>query len=526
MPENDAASFCPPFSVVCPLILSTLNARYAHSSLALRCLYANLHELRPQARIMEFVIQDQPTDVAERLLQAQPLLIGFSVYIWNVTETVRIIRLLRQLTPELIVVLGGPEVSHAPWRADLSAADYIVQGEGEVSFYRLCRAVLAGERPPAGVIQGQKTPLAELALPYPWYSDQDIQHRCIYVEASRGCPFRCEFCLSSVDKTVRYDDVSRFLAAMEALWQRGARNFRFIDRTFNLNMAVAERLLDFFLAKDEAYFLHFEMIPDHFPEGLKARLRRFPPTSLQLEIGIQTLNPEVARRIQRPLKMDAMQRNLQFLVTETHAHMHLDLIVGLPGEDRASFGRGLDMLVAQCRSEIQIGILKKLSGTALARHDAAFAMIYDDAPPYALLQNADYSFAEMQHMKRFARFWNLYYNNGNFRRSIHLLWPDGHVFTAFDAFTSWLYAQTHRTWKISLDRLARYLFDYLQQQGHDEASLAVMMIDDFMCLPGRKLPAFLRPWHKGKTTQAISDDGVNKRNIRQQRHVGSTPENP
>jgi radical SAM superfamily enzyme YgiQ (UPF0313 family) len=487
------------------IILSTLNARYAHASLGLRCLYANLGALQSQAQIMEFVINDTTADMAERLLQQQPTVIGFGVYIWNAVQTAELMGLLRTVAPDVVLVVGGPEVSHAPIRIDVSAADYIIQGEGEIAFARLCQQLSDGQRPATRIITGEKGDLSTLPSPYPFYNDEDIRHRCIYVEASRGCPFRCEFCLSSADREVRHGFLDQFIADLDMLWQRGVRQFKFIDRTFNLNMTIANRLLDFFLARDEAYFVHFEVIPDHFPQALRQRIAAFPAAALQLEVGVQTLNPEVAKTIQRVLHFDKLRDNLLFLSQQTQAHMHVDLIVGLPGESLASFGAGLNQLCTMTDSEIQIGILKKLSGTALHRHDERHAMRYAATAPYELLQNDQLSFAEMQRMKRFARFWDLYYNNGNFRASIALLWADGLVFEHFYAFSNWVYSQTRSTWKISLERLAQLLFTYLtDEHGQSQDAVAAILVSDLMRLPGRKLPGFLRPYSEQRSSFANS----------------------
>ena len=218
------------------------------------------------------------------------------------------------------------------------------------------------------------------------------------------------------------------------MWQRGARTFKFVDRTFNSNPAAAGRILDFFLAKEPPFHAHFEVIPDHFPEGLKERLRRFPAGTLQLEVGIQTLHPETAANISRRLDLDRIRENIAFLEQETPAHLHVDLIVGLPGESIEQFGQNLNNLAALTRGEIQIGILKKLSGTAINRHDRTYGMVYSPDPPYEILQNDLISFTQMQTMKRLARFWDLVYNSGNFRRTAPLLWPEGDVFARFSRF--------------------------------------------------------------------------------------------
>ncbi len=225
---------------------------------------------------------------------------------------------------------------------------------------------------------GEQPPLAELASPYAEYSDDDLRHRHVYVEASRGCPFKCEFCLSALDRTAWPFPLDRFLRELEALWRRGARRYKFVDRTFNLRVETSAAILDFFLqrieaAPDDPPFLHFELIPDHLPTALRGRLARFPAGTLQLEIGIQTFNVEVQALISRRQKNDEAEANLRWLRAETRAHLHVDLIAGLPGEDLASFAAGFDRLVALRPHEIQLGVLKRLRGAPIARHSESHA---------------------------------------------------------------------------------------------------------------------------------------------------------
>lgn len=497
------------------ILLTTLNARYTHSSIGLRYLYANMRELKKECAIREFTINDNIQDVAEQLLHEKPAIIGIGVYIWNAESCARLVRTIKAVAPHTTIILGGPEVSYSPLRVNFDAADFIIKGEADTAFYDLCQTILQGSPPQQNIIQATMADLGRIELPYDDYNDEDVANRYIYVEASRGCPFSCEFCLSSIDKKVRNIDIDKLLHALETLYQRGVRSFKFIDRTFNLNITIAARLLDFFLAHQPC-FVHFEVIPDHFPDALKERIARFPAAALQLEIGIQTLNPEVANRIHRNLKLDKIEKNIRFLEKQTSAHMHLDLIVGLPGETLASFGHNLNRLTAMTTAEIQIGILKKLSGTSLHRHDSEFGMVYADVPPYDILNNHQLSFKEIQNMKRFARFWDLYYNSGNFKQSIRLLWPAGDVFEQFYACTAWIYEQTRSTWKISLERLAELLFTYLTEHiGISPASAAETLIADIMTLEGRKMPPFLKPFAQQKgTAKQITANSYNKRQIR------------
>jgi radical SAM superfamily enzyme YgiQ (UPF0313 family) len=477
------------------IILVGINSRYTHTSLGLRYLYANLKEIQNRAKILEFVINEEAQTLAEKILDHNPKIVAIGVYIWNALDIYKLIEVIKKVLPDIKIIIGGPEVSYTPHRVDFSKADFIIQGEGEISFYNLCQQLLQKKDPKDRTIRAIMPDLKQIELPYRYYSDHDLAHRYVYVEASRGCPFECEFCLSAIDERVRAFDMDKLLEEFDDLWSRGARNFKFIDRTFNINIKSANRLMDFFLAKDEEFSLHFEVIPDSFPEALRARIKQFPPASLQLEIGIQTLNPTILSNINRRMNLQKVKENIAYLEDETDAHLHLDLIVGLPGESLESFGKNLDELKKMSSCEIQIGILKKLSGTTLDRHDEIYGMVYSDIPPYDIVKNDLISFSSLQKMKRFSRFWDIAYNSGNFRSSVEYIWGDGSVYEGFFAFSEWIYEQTESTWQISLNRFSELIFNYLTSVlGYDTTLIADSIISDIARVKGRKIPGYLREY--------------------------------
>ncbi|NEX63802.1 B12-binding domain-containing radical SAM protein [Noviherbaspirillum galbum] len=465
------------------ILLSTLNARYTHASLGLRYLLANMGDLQPATRLMEFVIGAKPADLAERLLAHEPRIIGFGVYIWNVEETTRLVALLKRVAPEVVIVLGGPEVSHETGEQDITRlADYVVTGWGDVTFPALCRQILHGPKPLMKVHAGVQPPLQDIVLPYHLYDDDDIAHRTLYVEASRGCPFKCEFCLSALDKTAWPFDLDAFLGALESLHARGARLFKFVDRTFNLNVKASLRIMQFFLDKLEAHpddpvHAHFEVVPDHLPEALKAAIMRFPQGTLQFEIGIQSFNPEVQAMVSRRQDNEKAADNIRWLHQHSRAHLHVDLIAGLPGEDLDSFARGFDKLVGLGPHEIQFGILKRLRGTPIIRHTEACGMVFDPAPPYAILATDRIDFGTMQRLVRFARYWDLVANSGRFANTLPLILGDA-PFANFMALSDWLYRRTDATHRIALDKLAALVGEWLRQT-HDEEAVNAALDGDY-----------------------------------------------
>jgi radical SAM superfamily enzyme YgiQ (UPF0313 family) len=524
------------------IVLATLNAKYIHASFGLRYLMANLGGLREQACMAEFHINQTPLEITEAVLLHEPRIVGFGVYIWNVEQTTEVVALLKRIRPELIIILGGPEVSYETDGQEIVAlADHVITGEADVKFAEVCRQLLEDRRPrlswqtglwpveTAGdgclpgqpgrlsskIIPAELPTLTSLASPYDFYTDEDLAHRVVYVEASRGCPFTCEFCLSSLDLPVRAFPLDAFLSAMQRLLDRGATQFKFVDRTFNLHLPTSMGILQFFLDRwRDGLFLHFEMIPDRLPEQLRALIRKFPPGAVQFEVGIQTFDDATSKNISRRQNLERLADNLRFLREETGVHVHADLIVGLPGEGMESFGRGFDRLVALGPQEIQVGILKRLRGTPIIRHDAEFAMRYAPHPPYEILATRDISFPDMQRMRRFARYWDLVANSGNFSKTLTLLWGGGvsnqsgkvfsnqsdaapgdtlitdhcpSPFASFLRFSDWLHATLRRTHQIALQTIAQGLFDFLTVENHaDPAIVAAALEADWRRTPGRE----------------------------------------
>jgi len=483
------------------IVLATINARYAHASLALRYLRANLGELRASAAIREFILGARTEELVERLLaefgDARPRILGLGVYIWNVAESTRLVALLKAVAPDATVIVGGPEVSHEVEQQRIChLADFVVTGWGDVTFAKLARQILHGPAPLMKVHVGEQADLATISLPYDEYSDEDLRQRYLYVEASRGCPFKCEFCLSALDKTAWTFPLSPFLAGLARLVERGAQHIKFVDRTFNLKIETSLAILDFFLARSERApsagpFLHFELIPDHLPPALRERIARFAPGALQFEIGIQTLNPQVQQLISRRQDNDAALANIRWLRERSHAHLHVDLIAGLPSEDVASFGAGFDTLIATRPHEIQVGILKRLRGTPIARHTTAFDLRFNPEPPYNILATDRIDFATMQRIARFARYWDLIANSGRFPRALQLLLGE-HPFAQFLALSDWLYEETGRTQAIATERLSELLYRWLRDRRDGApAQAAALLAQDFVASGARGKLSFI-----------------------------------
>jgi radical SAM superfamily enzyme YgiQ (UPF0313 family) len=483
-------------SVRSEILLSTLNSTYQHASFGLRYLRANLGELKERSHIVEFTIKRNTREIAAEILAFEPRILGLGVYIWNTQETLEVVRILKKVRPELIIVLGGPEVSYESEGQDIChVADYVVKGEGDFLFRELCQQILTGQLPPNKFISGVLPDIATIALPYDLYNDEDVKNRVIYVEASRGCPYKCEYCLSSLDKSVRNFPLEPFLAQMQMLLDRGVRQFKFIDRTFNLSPKISGEILRFFLERvNLGLFLHFEMVPDRLPGELRALIERFPAGSLQFEIGIQTFNPAVAQAVSRKNDLEKVAENFAFLREKTKVHTHADLIVGLPGETLESFGQGFDRLYGYRPDEIQVGLLKRLKGTPIIRHDQTYGMVYQDHAPFQILQTKALPFSEVQLMVQFAKFWDSFANSGHFSKTLPLLLEKKNTtpFEAFLRFVKFLMMRFPGTQiGISLEALCEALYDYLLKEDFDVILVRDFLRADYGREGKRTLPKFL-----------------------------------
>ncbi len=450
------------------ILLVSINASYIHASIGLRYLYANLNQLQSQCQIVEYTSHLRPSDIVEKILTRAPKIIGFGVYIWNTDHITQVVSLLKKLAPEITIIIGGPEVSYEYEEQTIfHLSDHLIRGAADKAFASLCSQLLSQSesgqtKPLPKVYCFNEPPLKQLELPYQYYTDEDIRNRVLYVEASRGCPFKCEFCLSALDKTSMPFDIEVFLIEMDKLYQRGARNFKFVDRTFNLKAQTSLKILEFFLQRiDDDLFLHFEIIPDRLPEILKETIVKFPAGSLQFEIGVQTFNPEVQALISRKQDNQKTIENMNWLRQYSKAHIHADLIFGLPNEDLKSFAQGFNQLYALKPQDIQLGILKRLRGTPVIRHSDQYHLIFDSSAPYSILATNCVDFNLVQRMTRFARYWELIANSGSFANTLRLLLGD-QAFERFLLFSDWLYATSGKTHQISLRKLYDYLFYGLQ----------------------------------------------------------------
>jgi len=482
------------------IILSTLNAKYIHSSLALRYLKAYNEQDFPDIEIAEYSIKEPQINILSDLYQKEADIIGFSCYIWNIEETIELVRLLKKVKPDLIIVLGGPEVSYdiEYWLKRVKEIDYIVIGEGEASFNKLLKALSkkTNLKSVSGIAYKDNdgyniTPSIEKieldSIPSPYQDQADLltlQDKIVYYEASRGCPFSCAYCLSSIETGVRYFSIERVKDDLLRLIQAGVKIIKFVDRTFNIHKKYAMEIFKFLIDNHQGTIFQFEITADIMKDDVLQYLIDHAPADIfRFEIGVQSTNDATNSLVKRRQNFQKLSRTVEKLRDTNKIDQHLDLIAGLPEEDYASFRRTFNDVFALRAEELQLGFLKMLRGTALWLEADKYGYLYMDKAPYEMLQNNVLSFADVVRIKRVEDVLDKYWNAHRMDRTIDYLISN--VFeTPFDFFQAFGDYWEQKGWNRighQLEALFERLYQFLNDMKIDQLDfvLALMKLDYF-----------------------------------------------
>jgi anaerobic magnesium-protoporphyrin IX monomethyl ester cyclase len=408
------------------VVVSTLNAKYIHTSLALRYLKAFCQK-DFAVDIAEYTIKDPVMNVVSDLFSRKPQVLGFSCYIWNIEETIQIIRMIKKIMPELLIVLGGPEVSYDTeyWMKRVPGVDFIVMGEGEETFHHLLLEI-AGTRKYHFVYglayrKGEqiilnpgrpKLNLNDIPTPYRFAEDvPQLANRVVYFETSRGCPFSCQFCLSSIEVGVRYFEMERTKQDILYLIAAGAKLIKFVDRTFNIKREYAMEIFEFLIANHQGCVFQFEITADIMrPEVLDFLSEQAPPDIFRFEIGVQSTNDQTNELVQRRQNFTKLSRTVEKIKSSGKIAQHLDLIAGLPEENYDSFRKTFNDVFALGPEELQLGFLKMLRGTGMRNDADKYGYIYMDHAPYEILGNDILPFSDLVRIKQvedvLEKYWN------------------------------------------------------------------------------------------------------------------------
>ena len=503
------------------VILAALNAKYIHSNLALRYLscFQNNNQ-KHHVETMEFTINQRLDFIAEELFRKQPDVVLFSCYIWNVEMLRQLCPILKKIMPDCVIGFGGPEVSYESetFLRENPAVDFVMRGEGELVFTKYLEHLDAGNPATLGEIESltyrqgdeifstpQMHPMDLALLPFPYEDDfSDVQNQIIYYESSRGCPYHCGYCLSSVENGVRFVPLDKVLPDLQKFLDKNVPQVKFIDRTFNCKKSHAMAIWKYLHEHDNGVTnFHFEITADLIDQETIDFLKTVRKGLFQFEIGVQSTNPQTIRAINRNVDFAALSEIVQQIKDGGNIHQHLDLIAGLPYEDYDSFGRSFNDVYALHPEQLQLGFLKVLKGSMLHQKQKEFEIVYHDTAPYEVLTTHELPYADTLRLKYVEEMVETYYNSGRFLHTLAYLVPlYESPFAFFEALSQFWVSENYHYLGLSKMGLFDVLWRFVEQNPKvDKRKLQwEMKFDIALHEKPKKLPAWLtvtneEQWH-------------------------------
>lgn len=415
------------------ILLVALNAKFIHTSLALRYIKAYCKTYDENIKILETSINNNENEIIKLIYKEHPQIIGFSCYIWNMSYIKMLIPTIKKILPSVTIVLGGPEVSYnGESLLSIPEVDLVMEGEGEETWKEYLDFCI-GQKGSLSNINGliyreannlvhrnlprQPLPLEE--LPFVYDELDGLEHKIIYYEASRGCPFNCQYCLSSIEKGVRFVPIEKVTAHMAYFLEHHVKQVKFVDRTFNARSAYAMAIWSYLIAHDNGYTnFHFEIAAELIHEEMYDLLATARPGLIQFEIGVQSTNNHVLKIIQRPMPFEDIKEVVNRIRALGNIHQHLDLIAGLPEEDYSSFRNSFNDVMSLRPEQFQLGFLKLLKGSGLRAQAEKYGLVYKSEPPYEILYTNYISYDEMLRLHGIDELIDRYYNSGRYRHTL------------------------------------------------------------------------------------------------------------
>ncbi|HBG39618.1 MAG TPA: B12-binding domain-containing radical SAM protein, partial [Clostridiaceae bacterium] len=402
-------------------VLAALNSKYIHSNLAIRY----LKQYDEKIETFEGTINDNILNMAYKILELSPELLGFSCYIWNIEETIKLCSTIKKMDGRIKIFLGGPEVSFngEDILKKYDFIDYIIAGEGELTFSEFIKALNENKslyevdglifKEGNNIIKNQerKSIMDLNIIPFPYKDKDEIPDKIVYYEAARGCPFGCSYCLSSIDKGIRHLSIERVKKELKFFIDNDVKLVKFVDRTFNGNKKFAMEIWSFLIENHKNTKFHFELAGDILDDEELELLSKAPAGLFQFEIGVQTTNPSILKNINRKMDFEKLKQNIIRIERFGNIHCHLDVIAGLPGENMDSFIKSFDMCMEMKPDVLQLGFLKILKGSPIYNETDKYGIKYLDYPPYQVLSTNTMSYDELKILIMVEKVFEEYYNS-------------------------------------------------------------------------------------------------------------------
>lgn len=416
------------------VLLVGINSKFIHSNLAVRYLKTFTRELNYESKIREFSINEREEIILKEIINEKPDVVAFSVYIWNVTMVSHLANLIKNVSDNIEIVFGGPEVSYDSIDfLENNNGDYVILGEGEVTFKEFIEYKLGDRsintitglcyKEDGKVYSNGIRPLMNMDdIVFPYQEDDDLNNKIVYFEASRGCPFNCIYCLSSTTHGVRFHNINKVIQELQYFIDKKVKLVKFVDRTFNCNHEFAMRIWEFLINAETDTQFHFEISADILKADELELLKKAPNGRFQFEVGVQTTNDEVLKNIHRFVNFSDIKEKVVELVSIKNIKQHLDLIAGLPGEDYDSFKESFNAVHSIRPEEIQLGFLKLLKGSEMRSVSDKYDMKYSPYPPYEILRTNKISYSEILKLKRVEAVVDKYYNSQKFNHILEFFY--------------------------------------------------------------------------------------------------------
>lgn len=422
------------------IFLTAINAKYIHSNLAVYSLKAYTGKYEKYVAIGEYTINNRVDDILEQIYKEKPDVLCFSCYIWNMDYVEELIQEYKKLCPDVPVWVGGPEVSYEvdTFLKEHPQVTGVMIGEGERTFREFCEYYVDRKRELSSIrgiayrdAQTGETvytlpqePLAMGTIPFCYDKVENFENRIIYYESSRGCPFRCSYCLSSIEKKLRFRDIELVKKELAFFIEKRVPQVKFVDRTFNCNHEHAMAIWQFVKEHDNGITnFHFEIAADLLREDELALINTMRPGLIQLEIGVQSTNDATIREIHRTMDLGLLKQIVKRIQSGGNVHEHLDLIAGLPFEDYETFSRSFDEIYALKPNQLQLGFLKVLKGSYMYEHAKEYGLVYHTKTPYEVMQTNWLSFDDVLKIKQVEEMLEVYYNSGQYEVTMKMMEP-------------------------------------------------------------------------------------------------------
>ncbi|MBP7175804.1 MAG: DUF4080 domain-containing protein [Thermoclostridium sp.] len=482
-------------------LLVAINSQYVHSNLAVRYLKAACSKPCGEVTIMEFSINEALMHIFSSIVREAPDVVAFSCYIWNIELVVKLCSDLRKSNPEIILIAGGPEVSFDQGGFPEGCLDYLIAGEGEEKLPFLLQRLNCKGTPDStetSWLQSFTTVESLETLPSPYSAGLKLENRIAYIEASRGCPFRCAYCISSITGGVRYFPLKQVFAAIEILVGSGTRIIKFVDRTFNANEQRALKIWNHLLQyAHQGIVFHFEIDPGLLSENMLNCLGKMPAGLVQLEAGIQSIHPETLEAVHRPRQIEKALQSLSRVISYGNIHIHVDLIAGLPYESYSKFRQSFNLVMGLHAHHFQLGFLKLLHGSAIRQHACQYDYQYRAYPPYEVISSRDINAREMIRLKDIEACVELFNNSGRFVMTFNWIEKQLKImdyFTFYESLSSFMRSRGELDRPVKAVDLYRILLEFIQQSlpALSDEVCELMRLDYLCSFKNPSVPLFLR----------------------------------